>query len=55
MAVKARRGSLTIEHAVLIIIVAAALAGMAVYLKRALAGKWRVVGDTFGYGRQYEP
>ena len=50
-----RRGSLTIEQAVLIVALVAALVGMAVYVRRALAGKWRIVGDTFGYGRQYEP
>lgn len=50
-----KKGSLTIEYAVLIAIVAAALLGMAVYLKRSLCGKWREVGDTFGHGRQYEP
>jgi len=33
----------------------AALISMAVYTKRALSGKWRGVGDTFGHGRQYEP
>jgi len=49
------RGQFAIEYAVLIAILAAALVGMAVYAKRALAGKWRAVGDTFGQGRQYEP
>ncbi|MDP3723311.1 MAG: hypothetical protein Q8R91_07435 [Candidatus Omnitrophota bacterium] len=38
----------------MIAILAAALVGVAVYAKRALAGKWRQVGDTFGFGRQYE-
>jgi len=49
------QGQSAIEYAVLAAIVAAALVGMSVYTKRALAGKWRAVGDTFGYGRQYEP
>jgi hypothetical protein len=39
---------------VLIAVMVAALIGMSVYTERALAGKWRQVGDTFGYGRQYE-
>ena len=43
------------EQAVLMVVLAATLLGMAVYMKRALAGKWRAVGDSFGYGRQYEP
>ena len=44
-----------VEYAVLIAIVVAALVGMSVYAMRALSGKWRQAGDTFGYGRQYEP
>ena len=50
-----RRGQSAIEYTVLVAIVVAALLGMAVYTKRALDGKWREVGDTLGYGRQYEP
>ncbi len=50
-----KRGAFTIEYAFLIAIIVAALIGMSVYLKRSLCGKWRTVGDTFGYGRQYEP
>ena len=48
-------GQSAVEYAVLVAIVVAALVGMAVYTKRALCGKWRDVGDTFGHGRQYEP
>ena len=44
-----------IEYAVLIAVVAAAMVGMSVYARRALAGRWKSVGDAFGYGRQYEP
>ena len=51
----AQRGQGMIEYAVLIAVVTAALLGMSVYTKRALAGKWKAVGDAFGYGRQYEP
>ncbi len=49
------RGSLMLEHAALIAITAAALVGMAVYLKRAINSKYREVGDVFGQGRQFEP
>lgn len=49
------RGQSMIEYAVLIAVTAAALLGMSIYTKRALSGKWRAVGDTFGSGRQYEP
>jgi len=50
-----RRGIFAIEYAALIAIVVAVLLGMSVYLKRSLSGKWRAVGDVFGYGKQYEP
>ena len=49
------RGQSVVEYAVLVAVVVAALVSMAVYTKRALSGKWRGVGDTFGHGRQYEP
>lgn len=49
-----QRGFLTIEYAVFIAIIVAALIGMSVYIKRALGGKWRQAADTFGFGRQYE-
>lgn len=48
-------GQASVEQAVLIATVVFALVGMAVYLSRSLAGKWRGVGDTFGHGKQYEP
>jgi|GEM_PF-2272135 len=48
-------GTFSIEYAALMAIVAAMLMGMSVYSMRALCGRWRQVGDTFGYGRQYEP
>lgn len=51
----ATQGSLSIEYAVLLAVVVAALIGMSVYTMRALSGRWRTVGDTFGYGRQYQP
>lgn len=55
MAVTRGRGQTAVEYAVLLVVVVAALLTMAVYAKRALTGKWREAGDTFGYGRQYEP
>jgi hypothetical protein len=47
------RGLLTIEYVLLISILIAAVVVMSMYVKRSLCGKWREVGDTFGYGRQY--
>jgi len=52
---RGRRGGFTIEYAMLTVIVTAALLGMAFYLQRGLAGRWRESADTFGFGRQYEP
>ena len=49
------RGQGVIEYTILIAILVAVLVGMASYIQRSLAGKWRDVGDTFGSGRQYEP
>ena len=53
--VNGTRGSFSLEYALLIAVVAAVLVGMGVYTKRALCGRWRQVGDSFGYGRQYQP
>ena len=37
----------------LIAVIVAALIGSAVYVKRGLMGKYRGVGDAFGFGRQH--
>lgn len=47
-------GEFSVEYATLVVVVAAALVGMSIYVKRALQGRWRAVGDVFGQGRQYE-
>lgn len=47
-----RKGSLAIEYAFLIAIVAVVLIAMSPYFMRAICGKWRQAADTFGYGRQ---
>jgi len=47
-------GTSTLEYAILIAITAAALIAMSGYVKKAISGKWRSVGDSFGFGRQYE-
>ncbi len=49
-----KRANIMIEYAILIAVIIAALLGVAVYLKRAISGRWREVADTFGYGRQYQ-
>ena len=50
-----RRGEISLQYAMLIAAATAALIGMSVYWSRSLRGNWRQIGDTFGYGRQYEP
>ena len=50
-----RRGSPAIEFVALWAILAAMLVTMGIYMRRGLSGKWRQAGDTFGFGRQYEP
>jgi Flp pilus assembly pilin Flp len=48
------RAASTIEYAMVIAVVIAALLGIQVYVKRAVCGRWRQAADTFGYGRQYD-
>ena len=43
-----------IEYSAVAAIVAMALIGMQIYVKRAVSGRWRQAADTFGYGRQYD-
>ena len=48
-----KNGFTILEYALLIIVLVAALLGMQIYLKRALAGKWKSAVDAIGFGRQY--
>lgn len=50
-----RKGTSIIEYAILISIVVLALVGMAVYMTRAVSGKWREAADSIGFGKQYNP
>lgn len=50
-----KKGVSIVEYSILIAVVAAALIGMQIYLKRAICGNWRAAGDVFGFGRQFEP
>lgn len=50
-----KKGMSIIEYSLLIAIVAAALIGMQIYVKRAISGNWKQAGDTFGFGRQFAP
>jgi len=42
-----RRGQYIIEYAILIAIVTAACSGMVIYLRRAVQGQTKLVGDEF--------
>ena len=48
-----RRGQSSIEYATVVAVVAAALIGMAMYVKRAVSGKLREGADSIG--EQYHP
>ena len=45
----------TIEILAVITLLLAALLGFSGYIKNALSGRWKSVGETFGQGRQYDP
>jgi len=49
------KGMLSLEYAVFMVILIAALLALSIYIRRAICGKMRESGDTFGYGRQYAP
>lgn len=48
-----KKGFSSLEYAFLIAIVITVLVAMGFYFQRSLSGKWRDVGDSFGFGRQY--
>jgi Flp pilus assembly pilin Flp len=47
-------GFTTVEYAMLIAVIVAALVGMQLPLRRAISAKWRESVDSIGGGRQYE-
>ena len=52
---KKNKGFMAIEYAFLIMIIVVALIGTAIYFKRAISGRMREAGDSFGNGRQFDP
>ena len=50
-----KRAISTVEYVILIAVIVAALLAMQFYLRRAVCGRIRSAGDTFGQGRQYQP
>ena len=54
-AITTSSGQSTVEVAILVAVVAAALVAMQVYVKATASGRWKAMADTFGGGQQYEP
>ncbi len=44
-----------LEYTMLLVIILSALLVAQKYIVRAMAGRWKEVGDSFGVGRQYDP
>ncbi|MDP3142985.1 MAG: hypothetical protein Q8N14_03440 [Candidatus Omnitrophota bacterium] len=51
---KDKRGQNFLEYVVLLVVFVLVLLAMQAYIIRALAGNWRSLGDSFGFGKQYE-
>jgi hypothetical protein len=51
---KRNKGMFSLEYAVVIIVIIAALLAMSVYIRRAVCGRLRGSADVFGGGRQYQ-
>lgn len=50
-----KKGLSIIEFMVLFVIIIAAFMIMRNYIQRGLFGKWKEAGQSFTYGRQYDP
>ena len=50
-----KKGVSTVEYVLLILFFLGAFFVFQKYIFGALAGRWRTVGDSFGFGRQYHP
>lgn len=50
-----KRATSILEYTILLVIVLAAFLVTQKYIVRGFAGRWKQVGDSFGYGLQYDP
>ena len=50
-----KKGQSVIEYVTLIIFIAVAILVIQKYIVRGISGRWKSVGDTFGFERQYDP
>lgn len=53
--IKAKKGIVSVEYALLIFILVTAFLGMTLYFKRSFCGKWRNAADIIGSGMQFVP
>lgn len=49
-----KRGASMVEYMMLFVIVLGALYVFQTYISRAMNGRWKTTGDSFGMGRQYQ-
>lgn len=45
----------TLEFMVLLFFILGAFLVFQKYIVRSISGRWKTVGDSFGYGRQFDP
>jgi hypothetical protein len=50
-----QKGSLFVEYSAFIAAFVAAFVIMAPLVMRAVCGRWKEAGDSYGYGLQYQP
>jgi Flp pilus assembly pilin Flp len=51
---KNNKGITTLEYAIVLAVIFVALFAMQRFLQRVVMGKWKSVGDSFGYGILYD-
>ena len=49
-----KKGASTLEYSMMIIAIIACMLVMQKYIFRSMGGRWKNIGDTFGFGRQYD-
>ena len=52
---KSKTGQSVLEYIALIVIVIVSIIIIQTYVTRGFSGRWKDVGDSFGYGRQFDP
>ncbi len=52
---KQKYGQSTIEYLVVIIFILSAFLVFQKYIVRAISGRWKTIGDSWGHGRVYDP